>query len=55
VGWLSDQLVDQYGERSLAIALSTLIVFAFWGGLHFFMANRHLVDDVERNRALGQT
>lgn len=55
VGWLSDQLVDQYGERSLAIALSTLIVFAFWGGLHFFMANRHLVDDVERNRALGHT
>ena len=53
VGWLSDKLAAQYGVISLAIALSTLIIFAFWGGLHFFLANSHLVEDVERNRALG--
>ncbi len=51
VGQVSDLLTDQYGEQSLAYALTSLIIFALWSGVHFYLASRHLVKDLGRTTA----
>ena len=51
VGVTSDLLTDRFGDRALAFALTSLIIFALWSALHFYLASRHLVKDLGRTTA----
>ncbi len=47
VGILSDAFAERLGEQALAYAMTTLIIFAFWAALHFYLASRHVVADLK--------
>ncbi|MEM9316297.1 MAG: MFS transporter [Pseudomonadota bacterium] len=47
VGWLSDQLSDSYGVESMRYALLIAGLFNLWAAFHYFMAGRHLPNDLE--------
>jgi MFS family permease len=49
VGIVSDLLTDKYGEQALAWALTSLVFFAFWAAVHFFLASRHLLEDAAKS------
>jgi hypothetical protein len=48
VGVLSDQLAPALGENSLRAALLLVPLFNAWAGWHFFIAARHLRQDLQR-------
>ena len=50
VGVFSDVFADQFGERSLAWGMTSLIFFVFWAALHFYLASRHLLHDLSKRR-----
>ncbi|MFK7914721.1 MAG: spinster family MFS transporter [Pseudomonadales bacterium] len=47
VGLVSDLLIPMYGEESLRYALLIAGMFNIWAAFHYFMAGRHLEDDLE--------
>jgi predicted MFS family arabinose efflux permease len=55
VGLASDRLGSSTGGEGLGLALASLVFFAFWAAIHFFMVSRHLKEDIEKNaiEALG--
>jgi dipeptide/tripeptide permease len=55
VGWTSDFLAAHGHDTaaSLRVALVTLAVSGFWGGLHYALAMRHIRQDTARLRAFA--
>jgi MFS family permease len=47
VGWLSDQLAPSYGMESMRYALLIAGLFNIWAAFHYYMAGRHLPNDLE--------
>lgn len=47
VGWLSDQLAPSYGIESMRYALLIAGLFNIWAAFHYYMAGRHLPNDLE--------
>lgn len=47
VGWLSDQLAPSYGIESMRYALLIAGLFNLWAAFHYYMAGRHLPNDLE--------
>ena len=43
VGLLSDALAPAYGQESLRYALLLLSFISVWGGVHYYLAGKHLV------------
>ena len=50
VGVISDLLSDRYGTESLRYALLICSLVNIWAGIHYFLAGRHLKDDLVRAR-----
>lgn len=46
VGLISDLLSEQYGQESLRYALLICALINLWAGAHYFIAGRHLKDDL---------
>jgi len=46
VGVISDLLSDNYGPESLRYALAICSLINIWAGIHYFIAGRHLKDDL---------
>jgi MFS family permease len=46
VGIVSDLLSDRYGQESLRYALLICSLVNLWAAVHYFIAGRHLKDDL---------
>ena len=53
VGQVSDMLEPSLGVDSIKWGLASLVLFAFWAAIHFFLASRHLKEDLARVQARG--
>lgn len=49
-GWVSDRLAPMAGDESLRLALLLVPAFNLWSGIHFFLAARHLREDLARSQ-----
>ncbi|MEM1436055.1 MAG: MFS transporter [Pseudomonadota bacterium] len=47
VGWVSDLLTTSYGQENMRYALLIASLFNIWAAFHYYMAGRHLVNDLE--------
>jgi MFS family permease len=47
VGWVSDLLKAQFGPESLRISLLIFVIVNVWAALHFWLASRHVRDDLK--------
>ena len=50
-GLLSDQLIPRFGDDSLRYAMLITSLVLGWSCLHFWLASRHVVDDLAFSRA----
>jgi len=47
IGFISDQMSSLYGEESLRYAMLSVTVITLWAGIHYFLAGRDIVKDLE--------
>lgn len=51
IGWVSDQLAEDYGNLSLRYALCLLVITMAWSAWHFFAAAKRLPADIKQYAA----